>query len=782
VTTRALTHALTQDATAEAALGALCRSGEPAAVEALVELLARPHSAALALPAVRALAGIEGPPANQALLDALLSPLPSVRQAAAEGLAPRKVARAHARLFRLLREDGSWPVRRAALEALADLESWAIYLAADDPHWRVRHALVNHLLAWAGSPSRRGDVFASLHEYASRSARTDGLAAYLRWRWSGERPFLTERPGVQSGPFDDPDPFVLQRFVEERGEDGLRPHLAELPSLLTAERPRVRALARQTLARHARTEDLIAAVARLDDQREGAADEVAELMRSVEQDRIEEAARRILHASDASTGQLAWAIDQVGAAFPVEEESERCEELFAMGAHHPRVRAALARLATRWPENLAFPWLDAMAQAVNPVLHAEIISALRRRGWTPTDEDVRDLTCSADPAVRAAAIAWAGPSTDLDALAQDEDASVRVALAARLRSAPSPTLAFLQFDSHPLVRAAALTQERAAALVADPEQETSWHVLHAACRLAKTPAWKLEPRPPWRPPPRAEAKSEPMEVPAGDPPNARRLGPDGLTVPPVGLSGHYGLPVDGFVRAVERGLNFLFWEPNYQTLTAFSSRLSPSSRRQLNFLCGTFEATPQRLLADVERALRALRAERIALFMVFWVRGWSRITAEMHSMLERLKGDGKVGTFGLSTHDRAFAIEAIDDGWDPVMVRHSLAHRGAESAVLPRGLDRGTSVITFNNTCYGRLLRPRDGGPAATAADCYRYSLMQPGVTACLSAPAHLAQLEETLAVAADPELPSKRLAPLLEHGAEVYREETIFRRTIRAL
>src|SRR5262249_39800480 len=161
--------------------------------------------------------------------------------------------------------------------------------------------------------------------------------------------------------------------------------------------------------------------------------------------------------------------------------------------------------------------------------------------------------------------------------------------------------------------------------------------------------------------------------------------------------------------AVERWLNFLFWEPNYQTLTAFAARLSPAARRRLHFLAGTFEATPQRLRNDVERALRALQIEQLALFLVFWVRGWSRITDEMRHMLERLQRQGMLGMYGLSTHNRGLAVEAIEAGWDPVMVRHSVAHRGAEKEVFPHAAARGTSVITFNNTCYGRLLRPHAG-------------------------------------------------------------------------
>src|SRR3954454_15382543 len=89
---RELTHALTQDDLADVALPYVCESTEPAAVEALVELLARPHRAALALPAVEALAAVNGPLATQALIDALDSPLATVRLAAVEGLIPRELS------------------------------------------------------------------------------------------------------------------------------------------------------------------------------------------------------------------------------------------------------------------------------------------------------------------------------------------------------------------------------------------------------------------------------------------------------------------------------------------------------------------------------------------------------------------------------------------------------------------------------------------------------------------------------------------------------------------
>ena len=51
----------------------------------------------------------------------------------------------------------------------------------------------------------------------------------------------------------------------------------------------------------------------------------------------------------------------------------------------------------------------------------------------------------------------------------------------------------------------------------------------------------------------------------------------------------------------------------------------------------------------------------------------------------------------------------------------------------------------------------------------------------CLSAPATLAQLDENLQALHDPALPDERRQLLLEQGAEVYREETLFRRLVRS-
>jgi aryl-alcohol dehydrogenase-like predicted oxidoreductase len=349
-----------------------------------------------------------------------------------------------------------------------------------------------------------------------------------------------------------------------------------------------------------------------------------------------------------------------------------------------------------------------------------------------------------------------------------------------MKTAP-PTPDSTPFLVGPLARRAALTPERATDLVRNPEQETSWAVLAEAARLAKTPFWNLEPAEPWQPPRRAREASTPLSLQRPLPPLARALGPELLSVCPLGISGHYGLPVEGFARAFEAGVNLMFWEPNYQTMTDFYRRLTREDMRSIHLVAGTFEADGERIRRDVERVLRVLKIERISIFLLFWVQTWDRVAPDVREALFRMKAEGKIETFGLSTHNRVLAIEAMEARWNPVMVRHSVAHRGAETRIFPRATELGTSLITFNNTCYSRLLQEHRGMRPPAAADCYRYTLSMP-VRACLSAPATLAQLDENLQVLRDPHLPEERRVEMLRFGTALYEEETTFRKLVRSL
>jgi predicted aldo/keto reductase-like oxidoreductase len=71
-------------------------------------------------------------------------------------------------------------------------------------------------------------------------------------------------------------------------------------------------------------------------------------------------------------------------------------------------------------------------------------------------------------------------------------------------------------------------------------------------------------------------------------------------------------------------------------------------------------------------------------------------------------------------------------------------------------------------------------GELPGAADCYRYSLSQPGVSACLSAPRRGRELEENLAVLARPELTPEAAVLLRRQGAAVHQESRRFNALVR--
>jgi len=444
--------------------------------------------------------------------------------------------------------------------------------------------------------------------------------------------------------------------------------------------------------------------------------------------------------------------------------------------NHPDERVRGWVIAALRDDGSAEQWADALARLGDPREDAApVLEALTAGIELERIEEVAKFVLRLDapplPALRWAA-AQAGVAFPVEGPVADDLARHAPRLPAVSDNALSPFPVW-----HPHARAAALTPERAKELLEDPTKETSWFVLARAAKLCRVPVWKLHPESEWNVPAEPRDAEPPLSLPRLELVRPVQLGgAGGPVVSPLGVSGHYGLPVEGYTQAAECGVNLFFWEPNYATLARFVTRLAPTDRRGIHLLAGTFEADPSRIRKDVERALRNLKLERLSVFLIFWTQSWRRVTPDVRDELERLKADGLVQVFGLSTHNRAIARDAIHDGWNPVMVRHSAAHRKAETEVFPHALERGTSILTFNNTCYGRLLHD-----TFQPSDCFRYTMNTPGVSACFTAPSTLEQLEENLLALRDPHLPEGRRAALLARGEWMYREDTVFRKTVRA-
>ena len=265
------------------------------------------------------------------------------------------------------------------------------------------------------------------------------------------------------------------------------------------------------------------------------------------------------------------------------------------------------------------------------------------------------------------------------------------------------------------------------------------------------------------------------------PPDASRLvplGATGLQVSRLGISGHYGLSVEGFAEGVARDVNFFFWEPTYREQTAFMHRVPSNVRQRLVIAAGTFEASPRTMKADLDRALKQMRLDVLDLFIVFWVRSKGRLREDVREYLDEEVSRGRIRAWGMSTHQRPLACWALDEGIDPVMIRFNAAHRGPETEVLPHVKAQG--ILGFSNLLYGRLLEPGPDGWAPEPWQCYRYVLDLPKLTSTWTAPANLPQLEHNL-LALERELSDDDRRRLLVHGKRVHGIETRFRHCVRS-
>ena len=449
-------------------------------------------------------------------------------------------------------------------------------------------------------------------------------------------------------------------------------------------------------------------------------------------------------------------------------------------AHHgPRA------IATRWVTRANRDGLGPDAPAVAGALvarRADRDPAVREAALVP--ELAAPFVTDPDPFVARAAIehvvmAWHDrtelpPEIAAVALAglASADPWVR-AQACRLPITGEPALAAVIAalgDCHEMVRSAALdalehVPDRDARLAA---LEHSTAIAPAARRMIR--AWlhgEATPATPVR-----------VEVPAPRPlaPPARvahrPFERAGFEVAPLAISGADHSSPRALDLAADAGVDLWFWKPSYDSLTTFLR-----GRRDGHVIAGSYHADARSIETDVDRALRRLGRDTLDVLLLFWSRSPARVDAEAYAAIAHLVQRGKVRALGFSTHDRGLARTAIETSpWDVVMIRHSAAHPGIETELLPVARERGTAIVTFSALCYGRMV---SGPGAPSPADCYRYSLSQPGVTACISAPRRTHELVENVAAlreararprrdrrAADPWSRRARRGPALQRAA----------------
>jgi aryl-alcohol dehydrogenase-like predicted oxidoreductase len=223
----------------------------------------------------------------------------------------------------------------------------------------------------------------------------------------------------------------------------------------------------------------------------------------------------------------------------------------------------------------------------------------------------------------------------------------------------------------------------------------------------------------------------------------------GRSVHRVGISASFGLDERGLEAALDRGLQYVFWNPTATALTSVLGRLKPDQRERLVIATGPslgFMASSVR--RRVERALKVLRSDYLDVLQLYWLGRMSAYRQPVIEEMLRLKEEGKVRVLGASIHDRPRAGELAESGpLELLMIRYNAAHPGAETDIFPHLAKRRPAVVGYTATAWRQLLAKPAGwsGYAATPGDCYRFCLSSPHIDIMLMGVRTLDELDENL-------------------------------------
>jgi aryl-alcohol dehydrogenase-like predicted oxidoreductase len=223
----------------------------------------------------------------------------------------------------------------------------------------------------------------------------------------------------------------------------------------------------------------------------------------------------------------------------------------------------------------------------------------------------------------------------------------------------------------------------------------------------------------------------------------------GKRVHRLGLSPSNGLDEDGMREGLERGANYIFWNPAKQFLNTIIRDVVVPNREKYILatgpILGYFAGSVRRA---TEKALRVSGSDYIDVLQVFWVNRMSLLSKSVLDEMVKLRDEGKVRAIGISTHDRKRAGRLAEESpLSMFMIRYNAAHPGAEVDIFPHLERRKPMVVAYTATSWRKLLRAPKGwtGKVATPGDCYRFCLSNPHVDVVLTAPKTVEQLRENL-------------------------------------
>ncbi len=224
----------------------------------------------------------------------------------------------------------------------------------------------------------------------------------------------------------------------------------------------------------------------------------------------------------------------------------------------------------------------------------------------------------------------------------------------------------------------------------------------------------------------------------------------GKKVHRLGLSFNHGLDASATEKALEAGLNYLFWTKRRKSDRHAVIKAALKKNRE-GYVVATgplLGYTGGSIRRSAERFLRSLDIDYIDIWQLFWLGKMSAFTPSVQEELVKLKEDGLVRSIGTSIHDRKRANRLVADSpLDMFMLRYNAAHPGAETDIFPGFKNRRPLTVAYTATSWRKLLKRPKGweGTVMSAGDCYRFCLSSPHVDVVLTGPKTNAQLQENL-------------------------------------
>jgi myo-inositol catabolism protein IolS len=169
-------------------------------------------------------------------------------------------------------------------------------------------------------------------------------------------------------------------------------------------------------------------------------------------------------------------------------------------------------------------------------------------------------------------------------------------------------------------------------------------------------------------------------------------------------------------RALELGVNFFDTSGSYnqgrseavlgEVLSASPKTTYVSTKVGVPIETNDFgnrEFSASTILRDVEGQLKRLRRETIDLYMLHSPSVEQLRRDDWLEAFRKLKSDGKIGWWGISTHDHASGVEAIEQGAQVVQVEYDLLDPTAEHELLPAAQAKNVGVMVRTPLARGLL-------------------------------------------------------------------------------